>query len=75
MDDDQILMRGGTEEDIKEYSKQNGADFAMDPIRGISFQGRADNVQALIERFGREEYINSEKMSLEKFINTIAPKI
>jgi len=27
MDDDQILARGGTEKDIEEYAKQNGADF------------------------------------------------
>ena len=27
MDDDQILMRGGTEEDIAQYARCNGADL------------------------------------------------
>lgn len=29
MDDEQILSRGGTERDIEEYAKQNGADMEM----------------------------------------------
>lgn len=30
MDDEQILERGGTEEDIKEYAKQNGTDLTRE---------------------------------------------
>lgn len=32
MNDDQILERGGTEEDIENYAKQNGADLEEEDI-------------------------------------------
>lgn len=32
MDDDQILMKGGTEEDIEKYAKQNGADLTKEDV-------------------------------------------
>lgn len=32
MDDEQILERGGTEEDIREYAKANGADLTKDDV-------------------------------------------
>lgn len=32
MDDQQILERGGTEEDIAEYAKSNGADLTKEDV-------------------------------------------
>lgn len=32
MDDDMILERGGTEEDIRQYALQNGADLTAEDI-------------------------------------------
>jgi hypothetical protein len=32
MDDEQILERGGTEEDIKQYAKEHGADLTEEDV-------------------------------------------
>ena len=33
MDDEQILARGGTQEDIEAYAKQNGADLTEEDLK------------------------------------------
>ena len=33
MDDEEILTRGGTEDDIREYARQNGADLTEEDVR------------------------------------------
>jgi len=38
MDDEQILERGGTQEDINEYAKQNGADLTKEDVEMDSLQ-------------------------------------
>lgn len=36
MDDDKILQNGGSEKDIEEYAKQNGADLTKEDFKNVS---------------------------------------
>jgi RecJ-like exonuclease len=44
MDDDKILERGGTERDIEEYAKQNGADLEKEKEEPCEFCGGSGTI-------------------------------
>jgi len=44
MDDEQILERGGTQEDINQYARQNGADLTKEDVEMDSLQTKIKEV-------------------------------
>ena len=67
MDDEQILERGGTQRDIEEYAKQNGADLTEADFES-SKEEPIKEVEDKARREGRKELVKEIRNSSRKEI-------